>query len=108
MLNYIGFVNYNLDNVDAAMAAYEEMIRIPSIEEQIKKQTIYTMSQLSTMQEKYDQALKFLDEFFVLETNPAPDAYILYAQNLYQVNRYPDMIAPINQELRRQSAVKWK
>ena len=110
VLNYIGFVNYNLDNVDAAMAAYEEMIRIPSIEEQIKKQTIYTMSQLSTMQEKYDQALKFLDEFFVLETNPAPDAYILYAQNLYQVNRYPDMIAPINQAIataeRREVEVK--
>jgi tetratricopeptide (TPR) repeat protein len=110
VLNYIGFVNYNLDNVDAAMAAYEEMIRIPSIEEQIKKQTIYTMSQLSTMQEKYDQALKFLDEYFVLETNPAPDAYILYAQNLYQVNRYPDMIAPINQAIataeRREVEVK--
>ncbi len=110
VLNYIGFVNYNLDNVDAAMAAYEEMIRIPSIEEQIKKQTIYTMSQLSTMQEKYDQALKFLDEYFVLETNPAPDAYILYAQNLYQVNRYPDMIAPINQAIataeRREMEVK--
>jgi tetratricopeptide (TPR) repeat protein len=110
VLNYIGFVNYNLDNVDAAMAAYEEMIRIPSIEEQIKKQTIYTMSQLSTMQEKYDKALGFLDEYFVLETNPAPDAYILYAQNLYQVNRYPDMIAPINQAIataeRRELEVK--
>ena len=62
VLNYIGFVHYNLENIDEAMAAYEEMIRIPSIEPQIKKQTIYTMAQLSTMQEKYDQALKYLDE----------------------------------------------
>ena len=88
VLNYIGFVHYNLENIDEAMAAYEEMIRIPSIEPQIKKQTIYTMAQLSTMQEKYDQALTYLDEYFVLETNPAPDNYILYAQNLYQVSRY--------------------
>jgi tetratricopeptide (TPR) repeat protein len=110
VLNYIGFVNYNLDNVDGAMAAYEEMIRIPSIEEQIKKQTIYTMSQLSTMQEKYDKALKLLDEYFVLETNPAPDAYILYAQNLYQVSRYADMIVPIENAIataqRRDTGVK--
>jgi tetratricopeptide (TPR) repeat protein len=92
------------------MAAYEEMIRIPSIEPQIKKQTIYTMAQLSTMQEKYDQALKYLEEYFVLETNPAPDNYILYAQNLYQVNRYADMVAPIEQAIstaeRREMTIK--
>jgi len=110
VLNYIGFVNYNLDDVDAAMAAYREMIAIPSIEEQIKKQTIYTMAQLSTMQEKYNDALDLLDEYFVLETNPAPDSYILYAQNLYQVNRYADMVKPIENAIstaeRRKTAVK--
>jgi len=95
VLNYIGFVKYNLDDIDGAMAAYEEMIKIPSIEEQIKKSTIYTMAQLSTMQERYQQALGYLEQYFVLETNPAPDNYILYAQNLYQVNRYQDMIKPI-------------
>ena len=95
VLNYIGFVNYNMDNVAGAMAAYEEMLAIPSIEDQIRKQTIYTMAQLVTMQEDYNKALSLLEEWFVLETNPAPDAYILYAQNLYQVNRYADMVEPI-------------
>ena len=52
VLNYIGFVHYNLDDIDAAMAAYQEMINIPSIEPQIKKNTIYTMAQFSMMQEK--------------------------------------------------------
>jgi hypothetical protein len=110
VLNYIGFVNYNLDDVDAAMAAYREMIAIPSIEEQIKKQTIYTMAQLSTMQEKYNDALSLLDEYFVLETNPAPDSYILYAQNLYQESRYADMVKPIESAIstaqRRKTEVK--
>ena len=31
VLNYIGFVNYNLDNISGAMAAYEEMLQIPSL-----------------------------------------------------------------------------
>jgi tetratricopeptide (TPR) repeat protein len=84
-----------MDNVPKAIATYEEMLRIPSIEEQIKKQTLYTLAQLSTMQENYDKALGLLDEWFALETNPAPEPYILYAQNLYQVNRYADMIKPI-------------
>jgi len=110
VLNYIGFVHYNLDNVNGAMAAYEEMLQIPSLEEQIRKQTIYTMAQLTTMQEDYPKALSLLDEWFVLETNPAPEAYILYAQNLYQVNKYAEMVKPIETAMevaeRRETEVK--
>jgi tetratricopeptide (TPR) repeat protein len=95
VLNYIGFVNYNLDDVDGAMAAYEEMLRIPSLEEQIRKQTLYTMAQLTTMKEQYQKALGILDQWFALESNPAPEPYILYAQNLYQVNKYSEMVKPI-------------
>ncbi len=95
VLNYIGFVHYNLENIPQAMATYEEMLRIPSIEEQIKKQTLYTLAQLSTMQEDYNKAIGLLDQWFVLETNPAPDPYILYAQNLYQVSKYAEMVRPI-------------
>ena len=95
VLNYIGFVYYNMDAIAEAMATYEEMLRIPSIEEQIKKQTLYTLAQLSTMEEQYPKALGLLDQWFVLETNPAPEPYILYAQNLYQISRYADMIRPI-------------
>ena len=95
VLNYIGFVHYNLENIPEAMATYEEMLRIPSIEEQIKKQTLYTLAQLSTMQEDYNKAIGLLDQWFVLETNPAPDPYILYAQNLYQVSKYAEMVRPI-------------
>ena len=95
VLNYNGFVHYNLDNVDGALQAYQELLAIPSLEEQIRKQTLYTMAQLTTMQENYSKALGLLDDWFALETNPAPDPYILYAQNLYQVARYADMIKPI-------------
>ena len=95
VLNYIGFVYYNLEKMPEAIATYEEMLRIPSIEEQIKKQTLYTLAQLSTMQEDYNKAIRLLDEWFVLEINPAPDPYILYAQNLYQIDRYADMVRPI-------------
>jgi tetratricopeptide (TPR) repeat protein len=95
VLNYIGFVYYNLDNFAAAISTYEEMLRIPSLEEQIRKQTLYTLAQLTTMEEDYNKALRLLDQWFALETNPAPEPYILYAQNLYQINRYADMVKPI-------------
>ena len=95
VLNYIGFVNYNLENIPQAIDAYERMLQIPSLEEQVRKQTVYTLAQLMTMEEEYAKAITLLDEWFVLETNPASDPYILYAQNLYQINRYADMVKPI-------------
>ncbi|MFQ5982825.1 MAG: hypothetical protein ACE5KS_05575 [Woeseiaceae bacterium] len=53
ILNYIGFVHYNMGNTRAAIATYEEMLRIPSLEEQIRKQTVYTLAQHNTMEEQY-------------------------------------------------------
>jgi len=99
VLNYLGFVHYNMDNVDQAMRIYEEMLQIPSIEPQIRKQTLYTLAQLSTMQEQYTKALSVLEQWFELETNPGPEPFILYAQNLYQVDRYADMVAPIERAI---------
>lgn len=95
VLNYIGFVKYSTEDIDGAMAAYDEMLKVPSLEEQIRKGTLYTMAQLSTMQEKWGQALRYLDQWFAMETNPAPEPFILKAQNLYQQTKYAEMIEPI-------------
>ena len=95
VLNYIGFVHYNMDNVNEAIRTYERMLAIPTLEPQMAKQTTYTMAQLLTMQEQYAKALTTLDKWFVLETNPAPEPFILKAQILYNLDRYRDMVSPI-------------
>ena len=100
VLNYIGFVYYNMDDIDNAIRTYVRMLAIPSLEEQIRKQTTYTLAQLYTMEEDYNRALTTLDKWFLLETNPAPEPFILKAQNLYQVSRYADMIEPIKNAMR--------
>jgi tetratricopeptide (TPR) repeat protein len=100
VLNYIGFVYYNMDDIPNAIRTYDRMVAIPSLEETMAKQITYTLAQLYTMEEQYAKALTTLDKWFLLETNPAPDPFILKAQNLYQVQRYNDMIAPIENAMR--------
>jgi tetratricopeptide (TPR) repeat protein len=100
VLNYIGFVYYNMDDIPNAIRTYVRMVAIPSLEEQMKKQTTYTLAQLYTMEEQYSKALTTLDNWFLLETNPAPEPFILKAQNLYQVQRYSEMIRPIENAMR--------
>ncbi len=95
VLNYLGFVYYNMDDVGNAIRTYERMLAIPTLEEQMAKQTTFTMAQLLTMEEQYGKALTTINKWFTLETNPAPEPFILKAQILYNLNRYGEMIEPI-------------
>ncbi len=100
VLNYIGFVYFNMEDVPNAIKTYEKMVAIPSLEPQMAKQTTYTLAQLYTMEEQYQKALSTLDRWFTMEINPGPDPFILKAQNLYQLERYKEMIAPVENAMR--------
>ena len=95
VLNYLGFVYYNMDDMDNAIRVYTMQLSIPSLEPQTAKQTTYTLSQLNMMEEKYSTALDLLNRWFILETNPAPEPFVLKAQILYQLQRYKEMVQPI-------------
>ena len=100
VVNYIAFVYYNMDDIPNSMKYFNMLLQIPSLEPQMAKQTTLTMAQLYTMQEQYSQALTTLDKWFTMETNPQPDQFILKAQILYNLNRYKDMINPIETAMR--------
>ena len=100
VLNYIGFVYYNMDDVNNAIRTYERMLAIPTLEPQMAKQTTYTMAQLLTMEEQYSKALTTLNKWFTLESNPAPEPFILKAQLVYNLNQYKEMVAPIETAMR--------
>jgi len=99
VLNYLGFVYYNMDDPKNAIRTYERMLAIPTLEPQMAKQTTFTMAQLLTMEENYAKALTTLDKWFVLETNPAPEPFILRAQILYNLSRYKEMVQPIEKAM---------
>ncbi len=99
LYQYLGFSLHNMGDTKAAIAAFSNILAIESLEEQMRKSTLYTISQLYTVEERYDEALQSTEAWFELEPNPAPGALILYAQILYQLGRYGDMIAPIEEAL---------
>jgi tetratricopeptide (TPR) repeat protein len=95
VLNYIGYIHYNMDNMLEAIRTYERLLAIPSLEPQMAKQTTFTMAQLLTVEEQYAKALSTLNKWFLLETNPAPEPFILKAQIHYHLNQFAEMIPPI-------------
>jgi tetratricopeptide (TPR) repeat protein len=95
VLNYIGFIHYNMDNTTQAIRTYQKMLAIPTLELQMAKQTTFIVAQLQTVEEDYQGALRTLNKWFTLESNPAPAPYILKAQILYNLEQYQAMIQPI-------------
>ena len=95
VLNYIGFIYYNMEDMASAIRTYERLLAIPSLEPQMAKQTTFTMAQLLTVEENYPKALAAIDKWFLLETNPAPEPFILKAQIHYHLNQYQAMVQPI-------------
>ena len=95
VLGYIGRVHYFLDDAPAAIASYEEMLGLPGLELQFRKRSIYTLVQIHMLEVQIEDAIRYLEEWFTLEPNPASEPYILLAQCYYQLNRYKEMILPI-------------
>jgi len=95
VLNYLGFVYYNMENMPQAIATYNKLIAIPSLEPQMAKQSTFTLAQLLTVEERYREALTTIDKWFTLEPNPAPQPFILKAQVHYHLNEYQAMVQPI-------------
>jgi len=95
VLNYIGFIYYNMEDMANAIRTYERLLAIPSLEPQMAKQTTFTMAQLLTVEENYAKALSTIDKWFLLEPNPAPEPFILKAQIHYHLNQYQAMVQPI-------------
>ena len=94
-LNYMGFIYYGMENMSEAIRTYDKLLAIPSLEPQMAKTVTFTKTQLLTVEERYQEALRTLDHWFTLETNPGPEAFILKAQILYNLERYSDMIQPV-------------
>ena len=100
VLNYLGFVYYNMDNTAQAIRTYEKMLAIPTLEPQMAKQTTFIVAQLLMVEEKYPQALSRLNKWFLLETNPAPEPFILKAQIHYHLGEFRQMVQPIENAMR--------
>ncbi|MFK8053540.1 MAG: tetratricopeptide repeat protein [Woeseiaceae bacterium] len=97
--NFKGFIEYSRDNIDGAIRAYEQLIGIAEVEEQMKQQTTYTIAQLYAAQERFPKTIEYLDRWFTKANNPPPEAYVLLAQAYSQTNEFRKMLDPLDKAI---------
>ena len=91
MYNFYGFIYYNAEQMDNAMAAFEQVVAQSPIPESLEKSTLFSLSQLAMAEGKFQRALDFLTRWETVNDGPIPvKNYVLKAQATYQDKRYEE------------------
>ena len=87
--NSFAFVYYALDDVDKTIYHNEQILTFrEDIREGQEMSTIYQLSQLYFSVENFEKSLEYLNDWFVLELDPSPQAYNFLATVQYTQKDY--------------------
>ena len=88
--NMLGFVYFSEENYGAAIDAYRNVIaQGEDIPAGLEVTTLYTLAQLSFVDEQYQQALDYMETWITKANNPGAEPYIFMCQVYYQMDDYP-------------------
>lgn len=89
MYNFYGFVYYNAEDYDGALASFKQVVEQQPIPETFEQTTLFSLSQLSLMRGNYADTITYLDRWEGLNKGKIPAKnYVLKAQAMYQQKDY--------------------
>lgn len=105
MYNFYGFIYYNAERVDEALASFEQVVAQQPIPESLEKSTLFSLSQLAMASGKYEKTLEYLDRWEAVDGGKVPvKNYVLKAQATYQNKDYVAAAKYIDQAITNQVA----
>ncbi len=85
---------FSQDNYDKAIQAYQNLLNQSDLPEALETEALYSLGQLYFVREAYEGAIRLLDRWFELVTNPNPRAYVFLAQAYYQLGQFSKALEP--------------
>ena len=109
--NMLGFVHFSKEDYGAAIRHYEEVLKQgEDIPEGLETTTLYTLAQLCFVDERYDDALRYMEIWISKANNPGPEPHIFMGQVYYQMQDYASAVGQIERGIavakERDTAVK--
>jgi tetratricopeptide (TPR) repeat protein len=89
------FVEFTDGDMPRAIAAYENVLRVPDLVPALQQNTLLSLAQLYASVEQFTPALETLDRWSALVDDPAPHTHVFRAQILYQLGRYNEALEPL-------------
>ncbi len=96
MHNFYAFIYYNQEQYAKAIISFKAVIGQEAIPESVKMSTIYSLAQLSMMQNDYAQTIAYLKQWMALVPDKVNEkTHVLMAQAHYQNKAYEAALSAI-------------
>lgn len=105
MYNFYGFIYYNAERVDEALASFEQVVEQSPIPESLEKSTLFSLSQLAMASGKFEKTLQYLERWEAVDGGNVPvKNNVLKAQATYQMKDYEAASKYISSAIEQQIA----
>ena len=109
LFNFYGFIYYNAERMDEAIAAFEQVVAQQPIPESLELSTLFSLSQLAMANGNYGKTLTYLERWEGLNEGKTPvKNYVLKAQANYQAKNYKQALVNIELAINLQIADGFK
>ncbi len=95
MYNFLAAIHYEQGDTAQTINDYISILRLEQPPEQIRNNSLFRLAQLFFVEEDYAKSIKVLDEWMQRVESVRPEAYMLKAQALFQLEDYAAAEAPI-------------
>lgn len=94
--NMLGFVHFSKEDYPKAIHHYQTVLaQGEDIPEGLETTTLYTLAQLSFVDERYQDALRYMETWISKAQNPGPEPRIFMGQVYYQMEDYASAVQQI-------------
>jgi tetratricopeptide (TPR) repeat protein len=99
VMQAMGFAYAQKDDFNKALKFLQGSIDLGTMPYAPTLSTLYTIAQVQMGQEKYDTALKTIENWFALADEPSPEAYVLKASILAQKKKSKEALALVTKAI---------
>jgi len=99
LYQFYGFIYFAQERFRDSIAAYERVLQQPDLPEGVRTNTLYTLAQLHFTTEQWQKAIDLISQWMSIAENPGPEPFVLLASAYYQLERYGEMISPIERAM---------
>ena len=94
--NMLGFVHFSKEDYPKAIHHYQTVLaQGEDIPEGLETTTLYTLAQLSFVDDRYQDALRYMETWISKAQNPGPEPRIFMGQVYYQMEDYANAVKQI-------------
>lgn len=94
--NFYGFMYYGADDIASATENFEKVVAEETIPETLYLSTLFSLAQLKTQLQEFDQALEYLSKWQAANNKPLKaHEHILFAQIYYQNKQFNETLEQV-------------